>query len=123
MEDIPKTLGVTPTVGDIHINPFLLRLEVKDFSLSRPERREIARLSAGCSSISSCSSIWHRAYSFANIDIDAPFVNAVVAQDGSLNLMQLSPKTAAGKDAGEKGAAAGDSDRFIQSQQGTGDVR
>ena len=26
LEDIPKALGVTPTVGDIRINPFLLRL-------------------------------------------------------------------------------------------------
>jgi len=28
------------------------------------------------------SSIWHRAYSFAVIDLDAPFVNAIVSQDG-----------------------------------------
>jgi len=40
------------------------------------------------------ASLWHRAYSFANIDITAPFVNAVMAKDGSLNLLQLAPKPA-----------------------------
>ncbi len=39
------------------------------------------------------SSLWHRAYSFADIDIDSPYVNAIVANDGNLNLLQLRPKT------------------------------
>ena len=35
MTEIPKTLaGVTPSVGDIRINPFLLQVQVKDFSLT-----------------------------------------------------------------------------------------
>jgi hypothetical protein len=38
------------------------------------------------------SSLWHRAYTFSNIDIDSPFANAVIFKDGSLNLGQLSPK-------------------------------
>ena len=38
------------------------------------------------------SSIWHRAYTFASIDIGAPSINAIVAHDGSLNLLQLKPK-------------------------------
>ena len=36
MQDIPKTLGVTPAVGDIRINPFLFQLEIKDLSLAAP---------------------------------------------------------------------------------------
>jgi hypothetical protein len=36
IEDIPKTLGVTPQVGEIHINPFPVALEIKDFSLAAP---------------------------------------------------------------------------------------
>ena len=35
LEDIPKTLpGIKPNVGQVHFNPFLLQLEIKDFSLS-----------------------------------------------------------------------------------------
>jgi hypothetical protein len=92
MEDIPKTLGVTPTVGEIHLNPFLFRLEIKDLSLAAPNGEKLLgfrRLFVDFE----LSSIWHRAYSFANIDIDTPSVNAIVAHDGSLNLLQLRPKT------------------------------
>jgi Domain of Unknown Function (DUF748) len=96
MQDIPKTLGVTPTVGEIHLNPFLFQLEIKNFSLAAPNGEKL--LGFGRLFVDfELSSIWHRAYSFADIDIDAPFVNAIVAPDGNLNLLQLSPKTPAAK--------------------------
>src|SRR5277367_1963869 len=92
MEQIPKTLGVKPAVGDIRFNPFLLQLVVKDFSLTAPNGEKLVGFDRLFVAFE-LSSIWRRAYSFANIDIDAPFVNAVVARDGKLNLLQLSPKT------------------------------
>ncbi|MGC1521901.1 MAG: DUF748 domain-containing protein, partial [Steroidobacteraceae bacterium] len=98
MENIPKTLGVTPQVGEIHINPFLFRVEIKDFSLTAPSGEKL--LGFGRLFVDfDLSSIWHRAYTFGNIDIDAPWVNATVAKDGDLNLLQLRPKTPAAKPA------------------------
>jgi Domain of Unknown Function (DUF748) len=92
MEQIPKTLGVKPAVGEIHFNPFTFQLEVKDFSLAAQDGQKL--LGFGRLFVDfELSSLWHRAYSFANIDIDSPSVNAVVARDGNLNLLQLSPKT------------------------------
>jgi len=92
MTEIPKTLaGVKPSVGDIHINPFLLQVQVKDFSLTGSGGTKLvgfARLFIDFQ----VSSLWHRAYTFSNIDIDSPFANAVIFKDGSLNLGQLSPK-------------------------------
>jgi hypothetical protein len=96
LEDIPKTLDVTPTVGQIRLNPFLFELEIKDFSLAAPGGEKL--LGFGRLFVDfELSSIWHRAYSFANIDIEAPTVNAIVAHDGNLNLLQLRPKTPAAK--------------------------
>ncbi len=101
MEDIPKTLGVTPTVGEIRLNPFLFQLEIKDFSLAAPSGEKL--LGFGRLFVDfELSSIWHRAYSFADIDIDAPSVNATVAHDGTLNLSQLKPKTPPAKTPPEK---------------------
>ena len=97
LEDIPKTLGVTPTVGDIRVNPFLLRLEVGDFALTAPDGEKLLAFRRLFVEFDLWFSIWHRAYSFATIDIDAPTVNAVVARDGKLNLMAMSPKTAPAK--------------------------
>ena len=91
LEEIPKTLSVTPTVGDIRVNPFTLRLEVRDFALAAPEGEKLVGFRRLLVEFE-LSSIWHRAYSFANIDIDTPAVNAVVARDGGLNLMKMSPK-------------------------------
>jgi hypothetical protein len=96
MQDIPKTLGLTPTVGEIRVNPFLLELEIKNLSLAAPSGEKLigfGRLFVDFE----LSSIWHLAYSFADVDIDAPFVKAIVAHDGTLNLVQLSPKTPAAK--------------------------
>jgi hypothetical protein len=98
MEDIPKTLGATPQVGEIHINPFLFRVEIRNFSLAAPDGEKL--LGFGRLFVDfDLSSIWHRAYTFGNIDIDAPWINAIVAKDGNLNLLQLRPKTPAAKPA------------------------
>ena len=94
MEDIPKTLGVTPAVGEIHVNPFLFQVEIKNFSLAARGGEKL--LGFGRLFVDfQLSSIWHRAYTFSNIEIDAPTVNAIVAHDGNLNLLQLRPKTPA----------------------------
>jgi hypothetical protein len=92
MSDIPKTLeGVTPSVGEIHINPFLLQVRVKDFYLTGPQGTKLVGFDRLFVDFE-VSSLWHRAYTFNDIDVDAPFANAVIFKDGRLNLAQLSPK-------------------------------
>ena len=91
-EQIPKTLeGVKPTVGEIHINPFLMNVEVKDFFLTGTQGTKLVGFGRLFIDFE-LSSLWHRAYTFKNIDIDSPFANAVIFKDGKLNLAQLSPK-------------------------------
>jgi Domain of Unknown Function (DUF748) len=94
LEDIPKSISATPSVGDIHINPFLFQATIDDFSLSGAGGEKLLGFKRLFIDFQ-LSSIWHRAYTFANIDITSPFVGAVVAQDGSMNLLQLRPKPAA----------------------------
>jgi hypothetical protein len=92
MKDIPQTLGITPAVGEIRINPFLFQLEVNDFWLSAPGGDKLLGFERLFVDFQ-LSSIWHREYTFASIDITAPSVNAVVARDGSLNLLRLRPQS------------------------------
>lgn len=101
MKEIPPTLGVTPTVGEIHFNPFTFRLEVKDFSLSVPGGDKLLGFQRVLVDFE-LSSIWHRAYTFASIGIAAPTINAIVAHDGSLNLLRLKPKAPPPPKPGEK---------------------
>src|ERR1019366_7671755 len=62
LEDIPQTLGVKAAVGDIHINPFLLQAEIKDFALFGDGGKLLGfeRLFIDFE----FSSLWRRAYSF-----------------------------------------------------------
>jgi hypothetical protein len=104
LKEIPKTLvGVTPKVGEIHINPFLFKVEVEDFSLTGDRGTKLAGFGRFFIQFQ-LSSIWHRAYTFSRIDITAPFVNAIVAKDGRLNLLQLSPPPAPPKAPAKKDA-------------------
>jgi hypothetical protein len=96
MKDIPQALGVTPAVGEIRFNPFLFQLRVNDFSLSVPGGDKLLGFEQLFVDFQ-LSSIWHRAYTFVSIDITAPSVNAVVARDGSLNLLRLRPQSPAPK--------------------------
>src|ERR1700761_7343345 len=41
LEEIPKALNVTPSVGDIHINPFLFKLDLKNFALATADGRKL----------------------------------------------------------------------------------
>jgi hypothetical protein len=95
MDEIPKQLpGVKASVGEIHVNPFLFQVEIKDFSLTGARGTSLAGFGRFFIDFD-LSSIWHRAYTFSRIEIGAPFANAIVAQDGQLNLLQLSPKPTA----------------------------
>jgi hypothetical protein len=91
-KEIPKVLeGVKPTVGDIQINPFLFQVQIKDFYLTGSQGTKLVGFGRLFIDFE-FSSLWHRAYTFKNIDIDSPFANAVIFKDGRLNLAQLSPK-------------------------------
>jgi Domain of Unknown Function (DUF748) len=84
-------LNVTPTVGDIHINPFLFKLDLKNFALATPDGRKLLGFDRLFVDFD-LSSLWHRAYTFNRIRLDAPVLNASVAPDGVINLMALKPK-------------------------------
>jgi hypothetical protein len=91
LEDIPKSLDARPSVGAIRVNPFLFQVEVRDFSLTTLQGEKLVSLERLFVDLE-LSSLWHRAYSFAAIEIDAPNVDVLIAPDGILNLSALTPK-------------------------------
>lgn len=91
LEDIPKIINVKPTVGEIRFNPFKLDLEVKDFALASPAGEKLIGFDRLFVDFL-FSSLWHRAYTFGAIEIDAPVANARMARGGTLNLLALRPK-------------------------------
>jgi hypothetical protein len=98
LAEIPRTLNVAPAVGDIRINPFLLRLDVRNFSLATAAGEKLLGFDRLFVSFD-LSSLWYRAYTFHRIELDAPFLNASVAPDGVVNLLALSPKASPARSA------------------------
>jgi hypothetical protein len=92
LKDMPASIGVKPAVGEIRVNPFLFQVTVNKFSLAGSGGEILLGFERLFIDFE-LSSIWHRAFSFVNIDIASPYVSARVAQDGSLNLLQLRPKS------------------------------
>ena len=91
LEDIPQRIDATPTVGAIHINPFLFQATIEDFALAGKGGEKLLGFQRLFIDFQ-LSSLWHRAYTFANIDLTAPTVSAVMSREGALNLLQLKPK-------------------------------
>ena len=91
LEDIPKSIDAKPSVGAIHINPFLFQATIDDFALAGAGGEKLLGFRRLFIDFQ-LSSIWHRAYTFVNIDLTSPHVSAVMAKDGKLNLLQLRPK-------------------------------
>jgi uncharacterized protein DUF748 len=105
LKDIPQAMDATPSVGAIHINPFLFQVEVDDFALAGKGGEKL--LGFGRLFIDfQLSSIWHRAYTFKQIEIASPYLNAVVARDGTMNLLALRPKPQPGAPTPAPAAAA-----------------
>ena len=78
-------------IGLVKVNPFRLQLEVHDLELPDADgspmlgfRRLFVDFEA--------SSLWHRAYVFKDLDLEAPDLRAVVRPDGSFNFSDLAPK-------------------------------
>lgn len=77
-------------LSDVRFNPYLLRFEAKDFSLSGPNGAPLmgfARLYLDCE----LAGIFRKAVQFAEIRLEKPSVNIVVETDGSLNFAALAP--------------------------------
>jgi hypothetical protein len=92
LEDIPKKLGVSASVGEIRINPFLLTADVRNFALADSAGERLVGFDRLYVAVE-FASVWRREFAFNEIELDAPNVNAIVAPDGALNLLRLQPKT------------------------------
>ena len=78
-------------LGAIKFNPLTFTLDVDDIAL--PDARA-PMVAAGHVRVGfSVLSLFQSAYRFNQVTLDQPFVNAIIRPDGSLNLIELRPRT------------------------------
>lgn len=87
---VQEQLKKQATIGEVRFNPYVFTFEAKDFSLQEPDGQPIVgfkRLFADFE----LKSLFNWAWTFRQVALEEPQVNAVVAKDGGLNLAQLAP--------------------------------
>jgi hypothetical protein len=76
------------SLGEIHFNPFTLRLDVSRISF--PDADSSPMVGADALHITlGIASLWRRGASFREIILDRPFAHVIVRRDGNLNIADL----------------------------------
>lgn len=83
-----KQLHRKASIGEVRLNPFTLRVELRDFSLSEADGRPILGF-AGFVADLEWSSITRRAWHFAEVRLTEPKALLDIAPDGRINLAAL----------------------------------
>ncbi|BBA33727.1 uncharacterized protein sS8_1770 [Methylocaldum marinum] len=76
------------SVGEVGFNPFVFTFEARDFDLKDTDGQPILRFSRLFIDFE-LESIFRRAWTFADFRLETPSVNAIVDQDGTLNLARI----------------------------------
>lgn len=88
-------LGKSLSLGEIRFNPFTFRTEIADMAIREPGNGADQPLVAWRRLVADfqVSSLWEGAYTFREISLEAPYAQAIIRPDGSLNLGDLLPKS------------------------------
>ena len=75
-------------IGEVRLNPLLFKLEIKHFRLQEADGRPLVSFDRLFVDFE-LSSLFRRAWTFAEIQLEAPRLDVVMAQDGRLNVADL----------------------------------
>ncbi|HEX4377047.1 MAG TPA: DUF748 domain-containing protein, partial [Steroidobacteraceae bacterium] len=79
------------TIDDLKFNPFLLAVEIHGLNLTEADGSAIASFGMLHVEFNAMASLFHGAWSLADIKLQAPSVDVIINKDGSLNLEKLAP--------------------------------
>lgn len=78
------------SIGEVRFNPFVFTFEANDFAIDEPDDRPILGFKRLFFNFQ-LRSIFKWAWTFKEFAVEVPWMNAVIAPDGTLNLADLSP--------------------------------
>jgi uncharacterized protein involved in outer membrane biogenesis len=83
-----EQLGRRAEIGEVRLNPLMLKLEIKDFRLKEADGRPLLGFDRLFVDFE-LSSLFRAAWTFAEIQLDGPRLDVVLNPDGRLNLAEL----------------------------------
>ena len=81
-------------IGEVRINPYLFKVEATDFRMEEVNGQPIASFKRLFVDFE-LKSLFKWAWTFRQVSLEGPHVNAVIAKDGTLNLISLAPPSEA----------------------------
>jgi uncharacterized protein involved in outer membrane biogenesis len=91
---VQEQLAKQAEIGEVRFNPYVFTFEANDFSLQEPDGQPIMGLKRLFVDFE-LKSLFNWAWTFRQIALEGPQVNAVIAKNGTLNLAQLAPPSEA----------------------------
>jgi hypothetical protein len=91
---VQEQLTKQAEIGEVRFNPYVFTFEANDFSMKEPDGQPIMGLKRLFVDFE-LKSLFNWAWTFRQIALEAPQVNAVIAKGGTLNLAQLAPPSEA----------------------------
>src|SRR5262245_25032 len=85
---VHEQLNRRAEIGKVRVNPLLFKLEIKDFRLQEADGKPLLGFDRLFVDFE-LSSLFRWAWTFAEIQLDAPRVDVVLDRDGRLNIAQL----------------------------------
>jgi uncharacterized protein involved in outer membrane biogenesis len=92
-------------IGEVRLNPLLFKLEIKHFRLQEADGRPLLSFDRLFVDFE-LSSLFHRAWTFADVQLEAPRLDLVMARDGRLNVLDLLEAFPQGEPAAQPAPAA-----------------
>jgi uncharacterized protein involved in outer membrane biogenesis len=87
---VREELQKQAAIGEVRFNPYVFTFEANEFNLQEPDGQPIAGFKRLFVDFE-LKSLFNWAWTFRQIAIEEPLVNAVFGKDGTLNLAQLAP--------------------------------
>ena len=87
---VQEQLKKQAVIGEVRFNPYVFTFEVNDFRMDEPDGQPIVGFKRFFVDFE-LKSLFKWAWTFRQVSLEGPHVNAVIAKDGGLNLAELAP--------------------------------
>jgi hypothetical protein len=91
---VQEQLKKQAVIGEVRINPYIFTFEANDFRMEESDGRPIAGFKRLFVDFE-LKSLFKWAWTFRQVSLESPQINAVIAEDGALNLASLAPPSEA----------------------------
>src|SRR2546425_5894861 len=84
-----EQLGRRAEIGEVRVNPLLFKVDIRQFRLQEADGRPLLGFDRLFVDFELMRSIFRAAWTFAEIRLESPRVDAVIAADGRMNIAEL----------------------------------